>query len=297
MNGTTAANADMAALRQEYDRLRQQTDLASATGEAWELSREVGRFEERIEALGRRGYAFTRRLAREAADLRERWRTAESNFDRILRDARYDVRRDLDRVDRALRDAERAPGDGTIGLARTEIRALARRLDEERSRLIRTYENEKTDIRAFDRHLDALEWSTEQLSAAAFQLDAGETMIVAAQVEWREDGDGDERDGVLYLTDRRLLLERKERTGAFLGIFGGRMEQALVWSLALDDVEDVRSEDMGILGSRDMLSLRARRGGEAATELSIEIKANADNQEWAGFITRAKAHGYEDERL
>lgn len=297
MNGTTAANADMAALRQEYDRLRQQTDLASATGEAWELSREVGRFEERIEALGRRGYAFTRRLAREAADLRERWRTAESNFDRILRDARYDVRRDLDRVDMALRQAERAPGDGTIGLARTEIRALARRLDEERSRLIRTYENEKTDIRAFDRHLDALEWSTEQLSAAAFQLDAGETMIVAAQVEWREDGDGDERDGVLYLTDRRLLLERKERTGAFLGIFGGRMEQALVWSLALDDVEDVRSEDMGILGSRDMLSLRARRGGEAATELSIEIKANADNQEWAGFITRAKARGYEDERL
>jgi hypothetical protein len=197
----------------------------------------------------------------------------------------------------ALRQAERAPGDGTIGLARTEIRALARRLDEERSRLIRTYENEKTDIRAFDRHLDALEWSTEQLSAAAFQLDAGETMIVAAQVEWREDGDGDERDGVLYLTDRRLLLERKERTGAFLGIFGGRMEQALVWSLALDDVEDVRSEDMGILGSRDMLSLRARRGGEAATELSIEIKANADNQEWAGFITRAKARGYEDERL
>lgn len=297
MNGTTAANADMAALRQEYDRLRQQTDLASATGEAWELSREVGRFEERIEALGRRGYAFTRRLAREAADLRERWRTAESNFDRILRDARYDVRRDLDRVDMALRQAERAPGDGTIGLARTEIRALARRLDEERSRLIRTYENEKTDIRAFDRHLDALEWSTEQLSAAAFQLDAGETMIVAAQVEWREDGDGDERDGVLYLTDRRLLLERKERTGAFLGIFGGRMEQALVWSLALDDVEDVRSEDMGILGSRDMLSLRARRGGEAATELSIEIKANADNQEWAGFITRAKGRGYEDERL
>lgn len=93
-----------------------------------------------------------------------------------------------------------------------------------------------------------------------------------------------------------MLMERKERTGAFLGIFGGRIEQALAWSLALADVEDVRSEDKGILGTKQMLFLRAKPGS-GREELSVEVKANADNQEWAGFIARAKSGGYEAERM
>ena len=55
-------------------------------------------------------------------------------------------------------------------------------------------------------------------------------------------------DGVLYLTDRRVLFEQKERTGAFLGLFGGRNQQALTWAVALTDIEDVRAEDRGIFG-------------------------------------------------
>jgi hypothetical protein len=298
MNGTTGTlDAEMAALRQEYDRLRQSMDLAQATSTVWELTREVGRFEERVEALRQGGYLFTRRLASDASDLRDRWRNVEIAFDRAMRDARYGVERGLDRVDMAMRAAERAPAEGLVQLARTEMQSLGRRLGEERRRLTRTFEDEERDIRAFDRHLDALEWSVQQIRAGSFQLDNGEAMILAAPAEWAEGGaEDDERDGVLYLTDRRLLLERKERTGAFLGIFGGRIEQALAWSLALGDVEDVRSEDRGILGTKQMLFLRARPGSGRA-DVSVEVKANADNQEWAGFIARAKSGGYEEERL
>jgi hypothetical protein len=102
-------------------------------------------------------------------------------------------------------------------------------------------------------------------------------------------------DGVLYLTDRRVLFEEKERTGAFLGIFGGRNQQALTWAVALTDIEDVRAEDRGILGVKDMLYLSLRRGAEPA-EITIEVKRSADNQEWAAFIRQAKDGGYELER-
>jgi hypothetical protein len=113
MNGTTGTlDADMAALRQEYDRLRQSTELAQATGTVWELSRKVGRFAERVAALRDGGYLFTRRVATEAAELRDRWQPAESAFDRRLRDARYGVERGLERVNTAMRAAERAPSAG-----------------------------------------------------------------------------------------------------------------------------------------------------------------------------------------
>ena len=103
MNGT--ADAQMAALRQEYDRLRQTADLTQATDTVWRLSRDAGGFDARVTALRQGGYLFTKGLANDARDLRDRWRTIEAEFDRALRDARYDVEHSLDRVDRAMRRA------------------------------------------------------------------------------------------------------------------------------------------------------------------------------------------------
>ena len=121
-------------------------------------------------------------------------------------------------------------------------------------------------------------------------------MIVAAPAEWTEAGeDRREMDGVLYLTDRRLLFEQKERTGAFLGLFGGRTEQALAWAVTLSDIQDIRAEDRGIFGAKQMLFLTTRPGTERP-EITVEVKANADNQEWAGFISQAKSGAYEAQR-
>jgi hypothetical protein len=294
MNGT--ADAQMAALRQAYDQLRQSTDLTQVTDTVWRLAREVGGFEARVEALRQGGYVFTQSLATGARDLRDRWPNTEGEFDRELREVRYDVERSLDRVDNAMRYAERAPDEGRIHSAQTEVQSAARRLPEAQRRLARIYEGDERDIKALDARLDALEWSVQQINAAAFKLDPGEALIIAAPAEWVDTAaDRREMDGVLYLTDRRVLFEQKERTGAFLGIFGGREQQALTWAVPLNDVEDVRAEDRGIFGAKDMLFLRSRPGAERA-EITIEIKRSADNQEWEAFVRQAKAGGYEPER-
>ena len=294
MNGT--ADAQMAALRQAYDQLRRSTDLTQATDTVWRLAREVGGFEARVEALRQGGYVFTQSLANGARNLRDRWPDTEGAFDRELREVRYDVERSLDRVDDAMRYAERAPDEGRIQSAQTEVQSAARRLSEAQRRLARIYERDARDITAMDARLDALEWSVQQLNAASFKLDSGEALIIAAPAEWTETtGDRRDMDGVLYLTDRRVLFEQKERTGAFLGIFGGRDQQALTWAVALTDIEDVRAEDRGIFGVKDMLYLSLRPGAEPA-EITIEVKRSADNQEWAAFIRQAKAGGYEPER-
>jgi len=292
-NGT--ADAQIAALRQEYDQLRQRTDLTEVTDTVWRLARDVGGFEARVEALRQGGYPFTQSLANGARDLRDRWPNTEGEFDRELRDVRYDVERSLDRVDNAMRDAERAPDEGRIDSARTEIQSAARCLPEAQERLARIYERDERDIKAMGARLDALEWSVQQLNAASFKLDSGEALIIAAPAEWTETtGDRRDMDGVLYLTDRRVLFEEKERTGAFLGLFGGRKQQALTWAVALNDIEDVSGEDRGILGTHHMLYLSSRPGAEPA-KITIEIKRSADNPEWVAFIRQAKAGGYEPE--
>ena len=148
-----------------------------------------------------------------------------------MREVRDDVERSLDRVDDAMREAERAPDEGRIDSARTEIEFRRAAPAEAQQRLALIYERDEHDINAMGGRLDALEWSVQQLNAASFKLDSGERLIIAAPAEWTETtGDRRAMDGVLYLTDRRVLFEEKERTGAFLGLFGGRKQQALTWA-------------------------------------------------------------------
>ena len=294
MNGTT--EVQITALRQAYDQLRRSTDLTQAADTVWRLAREVGGFEARVEALRQSGYVFTQSLANSARSLRDRWPNTEGAFDRELRQVRYEVERSLDRVDDAMRYAERGPDEGRIQSAQTEVRSAARRLSEAQQRLARIYESDARDITAMDGRLDTVEWSVQQLNAASFKPDSSEALIIAAPAEWTETtGDRRNMDGVLYLTDRRVLFEQKERTGAFLGLFGGQDRQALTWVVALTDIEDVRAEDRGLFGVKDMLYLSLRAGAEPA-EITIEVKRSADNQEWAVFIRQAKAGGYEQER-
>jgi hypothetical protein len=132
-----AVDAQIAALRQEYDQLRQETDLTEATDTVWCLARSAGDFEARVEALRQGGHRFTQSLANGACDLRDRWPNTEGDFDRELREVRYDLERSLDRVDNAMRDAERASDGGRIDSARTEIQSAARRLPEAQQRLAR----------------------------------------------------------------------------------------------------------------------------------------------------------------
>ena len=72
MNGT--ADAQMAALRQAYDQLRQSTDLTQVTDTVWRLAREVGGFEARVEGrCGRAATCSPRASPPGARDLRDRW--------------------------------------------------------------------------------------------------------------------------------------------------------------------------------------------------------------------------------
>jgi hypothetical protein len=280
-------------LRREYDELRRNADLRRASDEVWRLSRLVTRFEDRVAALRRGGYAFTATLSQTARTLFDRWRDVEYRFDRMLRDVRYDLQRDLDRAGDAIRDAERDPD--RIRDAQDELRHADRRRRDAERRLERTYDREEDDIRALDARLDAVEWSVQQRDAASFPFDDDEHLIMATPAEWREPGSDEEIDGVLFLTDRSLAFEQKEKTGAFLGLFGGREQQELKWRIALSEIADARAEDRGLFGAADLVHLRPAPAA-GWRDLSVEVKRNADNQEWVGFIERARDDGFAGER-
>ena len=93
-------------------------------------------------------------------------------------------------------------------------------------------------------------------------------LAAPAQAEWVATGKGgDDPDGIVYLTDQRLLFEQKEKTGKKLGLFGGKQTQELEWELPLNLIEKVQAENKGLFGGKDMLHFELGAGAPASGRL------------------------------
>lgn len=141
---------------------------------------------------------------------------------------------------------------------------------------------------ALDRHLSLALLGAEAWAEFSGQAEAGEFPLLAADAEWVAGTGKDQApDGVLYLTDGRLIFEQKEKVGKTLGLFGGRKVQEVRWTLPLAQIEGVTAKNAGMFGGKDMLFIR--HGG---LEYTVEVKGRASNDDWAQYIERAKAGQY-----
>lgn len=133
-----------------------------------------------------------------------------------------------------------------------------------------------------------LEWSLEQWNEFSGDRNSSGKLLVAATAEWKQTGRGsDDPDGNLYLTDKALIFEQKEKKGKTLGLFGGKMVQEVEWSIPLSDLTDVRSKNEGMFGGRDIIFVTVS-SGNPAPEVKIELKGSADNNAWVSYINNVK---------
>jgi hypothetical protein len=132
-------------------------------------------------------------------------------------------------------------------------------------------------------------WSLEEWGEFSGDKNGAGALLLACEAEWVQTGrGGDDPDGVLYLTDTHLIFEQKEKKNKTLGLFGGKTVQEVEFAVALSDIREVRAENQGFFGGKDMLFI-GLHSGDPAPELKVEVKGGADNKVWKGYLDRAKA--------
>ena len=127
----------------------------------------------------------------------------------------------------------------------------------------------------------------EMMQEASFDFGDGEQVVMADKAEWVVTGKGKEDpDGILFLTNQRMVFEQKEKTGKKFGLFGGKMQHGIQWEYPLDQIAGVSFEDQGMMGRKDMLMLQMQSGAEH-DEITLESKGDDDNSEWHAVIEKA----------
>ncbi|MBN1287377.1 MAG: hypothetical protein JXB47_18395 [Anaerolineae bacterium] len=210
------------------------------------------------------------------------------------------VRKSLESADSlgsALGDSPAsAPGGelpSAIAAVESAVSALEDRFDKAEWEVREHFETLSGNISKVRAHVREITWTMDQVQEATFQFSAGEAPVIIAKAEWKEDRDNP--DGILYLTDRRLIFEQKEKKGGFLGI-GAKKVQEIQWEVAVGDIEQAKSYNEGIFGRKDMIELTL--GGSAPySRIVVEVKGDADNDWWIRQINRARTGDILKEKL
>ncbi len=166
------------------------------------------------------------------------------------------------------------------------------RLDDVESAIRRRFETLRENINRASKSIREANQTMDHAQEATFEFKMGEAPIVVAKAEWRNQDDNP--NGILYLTDQRLIFEQKEKTGGFLGI-GRKKVQEIGWEVAIPDIEKARAYDEGLLGRKDMVEVTAG-GGAPFGQIVFEVK-DANNEEWIRKINRARTGDILKEKL
>jgi hypothetical protein len=160
------------------------------------------------------------------------------------------------------------------------------------------YDHINSEVTKFTSHLSELEFLVAQLAEASFQLLPTEGGIAAIKGIWCKTGKEQKGDpeGILYLTDQRILFEQNEeivtKKVLFVATEKQKVQQLLVeCPVAL--VEKVDLSKQGLLKNEDHIEVRFASG--APVEVA-HFHIWQDNVTWQQLINRAKSKDFDKGR-
>jgi hypothetical protein len=160
------------------------------------------------------------------------------------------------------------------------------------------YDHFNGQVNAATKHLDEIEYLVTQLSEASFQLLPTEAGIAAIKAVWCKAGkeQKDDPEGVLFLTDQRLIFEQKEEIASRKVLFVVT-EKTKVQGLQLEAplalVEKVDISKQGMLKNEDHIEIRLLSGAPVQT---AHFHIWRENSTWQGLINRARSRDFDQGR-
>lgn len=287
--------AKLDALQSQWGNLQESLLLTSVRTEAEDITTTLSMLPTEIAQLRTRGYVFRSFLERKIGVLAEQWEEMHERVSREVARHQRELKQEADDVENALREAM---GGRASQVARAEsaLEALERKVKAARSSAEALYSTLQENVDQAHTQVKDIRWLLDQLGEAGFQLHPAEDPITACKAQYMETKkEGPE--GVLYLTDERLIFEQKEDVATKKVLFittEKEKVQELVFAVPVGQIEEVKTQQKGFLGHKEMMEvLFAPEADLSGATLRLR---GANNEEWAGLIGRVKSGEIAKER-
>ncbi len=175
------------------------------------------------------------------------------------------------------------------------VNRLRNAADTARAAFRSRYSEVESQVAALENRLNKIHWALKQLQEAKFSLERGEDLVMAVRTRWDKEGK-DDPEGVLYLTSKRLVFERKEKLARKKVLFI-TVDSELVQEILIDQpvsaIQEVKAAHKGLFGHQDFLEVRfaAPQGGKVSLHLDGQ-----DSKDWDALIRKVQSGEIENER-
>jgi len=294
---------DIQSLQSSLRDLQTSVRLTDIRDSVEDLGTSVNGMDRRIKSLRERGYAFEKELEEKAADFRKEWSG-------IARKLEAQIEKEASSMERSLRPVETqitglAGESGApaalrprVSRLKSQVETLEGRVEAVEESIRGRYDQFSGDVQELKYHLTKLEWMLTELSEATFELLATESGIMAVKAVWAKGGKQtkDDPEGVLYLTDQRIIFEQKEKVATKKVLFVAtekKLVQELLWEASLALIEETKARKDGFLNKDDYIEVRF--GSGAPFDL-VHLHIWQRGDEWKALLKRAKGKEFDGTR-
>lgn len=287
---------ELAMLDSRLSTLQEQLGLSKHYDAISDLDSGLSRLAEAIDDCRRRGYCYQSYLERKVETLDSKWDAARPRLLAAMTQAETDLQQLLN----SAVQTRNSLGSGSVAMMATfdrNLDAIETRFGSADNALRSIYDGVLDTYYQTQSQVELVKSMLDNLDMATFSLIAGEGPVQAVQAKWWRDGQGKGPEGILYLTDQRLLFEQKEEIATKKVLFITTEKETvrqLLFEAPLGSVKNVKSSAKGLFGNEDHLDFEF--GSGAPYPLAHFHIKGQESDEWVGLVKRVQTGDIQTER-
>jgi hypothetical protein len=294
---------DFRDLQSKVGDLQKKVQLANTRDAVEDLQTSLNGMAQRIASLRTSGYVFEKDLEGQARSLVDSWALLFPNVQSQINQQSSILVNSLRPIEMQM--PQLASMAGNPSMARGLLASVKSTVDQMESKVTATersidglYDHFKGQVQTVTSHLDEIDYLLKQLAEASFQLLPTEAGISATKAVWCKTGKEQKGDpeGVLYLTDQRLIFEQKEEIATKKVLFvvtEKKKVQVLQLEAPVVLVDKVDTSQQGMMRNEDHIEVRFASG---APLQMAHFHIWKDNTAWQALINRAKVKDFDKGR-
>lgn len=301
VTATAAAAALSDEDRASLNSLESSFNQANKESELGDVYREIGEIDDlltnlplKLDQLRTRGYVHSGHLEDALEKLDAEWDKIRPQVQTRTQQEVTRLNSEMDALEQQYNQLLRAPRGPLLKQVDAAVERAKERINQVENNLGNLYKAVRSGVGEVEDAVSHAEWMVQQIDESpAIELYAAEGPLLAVEAEWEQDGD-EGPDGVLYLTDQRLLFEQKEEiaTKKFLFVTTkSEKVQKLLLDVPAAEIEDVQHSEEG----RGFLNMRK----DDIIELVFSAKApisrarfhlkGQESSDWAAMIKKVRS--------
>lgn len=295
---------DISSVQSDLNSLQSKVRLSSVINSIEDIDNKLAGLPQMIEGLRKRGYAFEKILDSQAQTLSQRWKMIVPTVRSRSHFQAQELSNSLPAIEAKmahLASLSRAPSVArpVYSQVKTEIENLKTKAEAAESTLRGMYDEIESEYNKINAHLQDVDKMLTQLAQASFTLLPTEAGIMSVKATYTSGPkkDDDDPEGILYLTDQRLVFEQKEEVATKKVLFittERKLVQKMVFEVPLAMIEEVKPSKQGMFKNEDHLDISFAVGAPMQ-KAHLHLDGQDCNQ-WQALINRAKVKDFDADR-